>query len=126
MQDTRANSHISLLIECRNTQKELDALAAEHEQLKVTYILSAPGPSWTGHRGRVGPELLAATMPSPVEGEGEGAPLVYVCGPPGMMEAVSGTKAEDKSQGELSGLLKASGYSGKSLHFYRWCLTYSY
>ncbi len=37
--------------------------------------------------------------------------LVLVCGPPGMMEAVCGDKAKDKSQGELKGILKAMGYT---------------
>jgi cytochrome-b5 reductase len=36
---------------------------------------------------------------------------VLVCGPPGMMNAVSGGKAKDFSQGEVSGILKDLGYT---------------
>lgn len=44
-----------------------------------------------------------------------GAPdaMVFVCGPPGLMNAVSGDKAKDKSQGPLSGMLKDMGYSAE-------------
>ena len=34
-----------------------------------------------------------------------------MCGPPPMMEHISGNKAKDKSQGELKGILKDMGYS---------------
>jgi cytochrome-b5 reductase len=37
--------------------------------------------------------------------------MVFVCGPPGMMDAVSGGKAPDLSQGELKGMLKDLGYT---------------
>jgi len=37
--------------------------------------------------------------------------LILVCGPPGLMKHVSGDKAPDYTQGELSGLLKKLGYS---------------
>jgi cytochrome-b5 reductase len=33
-----------------------------------------------------------------------------------MMNAVSGDKAQDKSQGELIGLLKAMGYSAEQVY----------
>ncbi|RVD92673.1 NADH-cytochrome b5 reductase 2-like [Tubulinosema ratisbonensis] len=36
---------------------------------------------------------------------------VYVCGPPGMMECVSGKKNFDKTQGELKGILKELGFT---------------
>jgi cytochrome-b5 reductase len=38
-----------------------------------------------------------------------------VCGPPPMMKAMSGDKAKDKSQGELSGLLKDLGYAAEGV-----------
>lgn len=44
------------------------------------------------------------------------ASLVMVCGPPGMMAAVSGDKAPDKSQGALSGILKGLGYDETSVY----------
>jgi ferredoxin-NADP reductase len=39
---------------------------------------------WTGHTGRVGPELLAEVAWPPAE-----RPLVYVCGPTGFVEGVA-------------------------------------
>jgi cytochrome-b5 reductase len=36
--------------------------------------------------------------------------LVMVCGPPPMVNVVSGDKAPDKSQGPLAGMLKSLGY----------------
>lgn len=40
---------------------------------------------------------------------------LLVC-PAGMMNAVSGDKAPDKSQGELTGLLKAMGYTADQVY----------
>lgn len=37
--------------------------------------------------------------------------LVLVCGPPGFMEAVSGSKTPDYKQGDVSGILKRLGYN---------------
>ncbi|KAF3510366.1 hypothetical protein F2Q69_00000847 [Brassica cretica] len=37
--------------------------------------------------------------------------LILVCGPPGMMEHVSGGKAPDWSQGEVKGILKELGFT---------------
>jgi cytochrome-b5 reductase len=37
--------------------------------------------------------------------------MLQVCGPPPMMAAISGDKAPDKSQGEVSGLLASMGYT---------------
>jgi hypothetical protein len=37
--------------------------------------------------------------------------IMQVCGPPPMYKAICGMKAEDKSQGELSGTLKDMGYT---------------
>lgn len=36
--------------------------------------------------------------------------FVYVCGPPAFMNAVSGDKNPDKTQGEVAGILKEMGY----------------
>lgn len=41
---------------------------------------------------------------------------VVVMGTAGMMNAVSGDKAPDKSQGELAGLLKAMGYTSEQVY----------
>lgn len=68
---------------------------------------------WKGGVGYVTRDMVAAHMPAASLG-GDG--LIMVCGPPGMMAAVSGDKAPDKSQGELSGLLKAMGYTSDQVY----------
>lgn len=45
----------------------------------------------------------------------EGA-MVQVCGPPPFMKAISGDKAPDKSQGELTGLLFKMGFAKDMVH----------
>ena len=109
---------MSLLYQCRSEsdiamlRDEINELVSCHDCLTVTYILSQPSGDWTGLRGHMDGELLAKTMPLPIVGEE--APLIYVCGPFGMLSAVAGPKANDnKSQGELKGLLKTAGYSGE-------------
>jgi cytochrome-b5 reductase len=62
--------------------------------------------------GRVSLELVQQLMP-PSTGE---RTMILVCGPPGFMEAVSGDKAPDKSQGPLMGLLKQLGYKAEQVY----------
>lgn len=42
--------------------------------------------------------------------------LIYVCGPPGFMDLISGNKTPDKQQGPLTGLLKEKGYTGPNYY----------
>lgn len=42
--------------------------------------------------------------------------FVYVCGPPGMMEAVCGSKTKDALQGELCGFLKELGFKQNEVY----------
>lgn len=105
---SRSENDINIL------REEIDDIVARHSNISVTYILSQPSAAWKGLRGRLDAALLAETMPPPSE---QSPPLLYVCGPPGMLEAVAGSKAADKSQGELTGLLKDAGYSGESYLF---------
>jgi cytochrome-b5 reductase len=42
--------------------------------------------------------------------------LGQVCGPPGMMNHISGDKAKDRSQGELTGILKELGYTAEMVY----------
>lgn len=74
------------------------------EKLSIYYTLDNPPEKWTGGQGFVTESMLEGRIPKPGEGK------IYVCGPPGMMNWISGDKAPDKSQGELSGLLKKLGY----------------
>jgi len=96
-------------------RKRLDALAAAHPaRLSVRYLVEKPslgGIFWKGGVGRVTAEELERALPAPGSGG-----LVYVCGPPPMMAAVSLGKAPDKSQGELGGMLKAMGYEAEEVY----------
>ncbi|KAI9487582.1 MAG: hypothetical protein EXX96DRAFT_553852, partial [Benjaminiella poitrasii] len=87
---------------------ELDGYAKTHsDRFKVIYVLDSPiGSNWSGVTGYITKELLKENLPQPdVESS-----ITFVCGPPPMMEAVSGDKNPDKSQGTLRGYLKELGY----------------
>jgi cytochrome-b5 reductase len=88
-------------------KEELDSYAQAYpDRFKVIYALDNPVEDWAGHRGFITRELVAESMPKPdVESS-----IVFVCGPPPMMEIVSGDKNPDKSQGTLRGFLKELGY----------------
>lgn len=93
---------------------EIDALAKAHgDQFQVTYILSKPSNDWKGLKGRITEDLVKKQIATKVPPSKES--LVYVCGPPGFMDAVSGNKAKDYTQGELSGFLKAAGYESSQV-----------
>lgn len=95
---------------------KIDGMAAQHpDRFSAFYVVDKPswgGLLWKGGVGYVTQEMLAPRLPAP------GAPntVVFVCGPPGMMAAVSGDKAPDKSQGELSGLLAKMGYKSEQVY----------
>lgn len=85
-------------------QSELDKLAAEHDNITVKYLISAPKRGTS--RGYITEELLKAELPPPSEDA-----MVFVCGPEGFYKAISGLKNPDKSQGELDGYLKKLGFT---------------
>lgn len=87
-------------------KEKLDALAAEHPNFKVYYVVDKPSANWKGGTGYISKDMILKGLPASSDGT-----LILVCGPPGMMKHISGDKAPDKSQGELSGLLKDAGYS---------------
>eukprot|EP00796_Vickermania_ingenoplastis_P001026 gene1026-614_t len=61
---------------------------------------------WLGGIGYITREMIETFMPAPKEKN----TMILVSGPPAMMKAVSGLK-DEKSQGQLSGLLRDMGYS---------------
>jgi len=90
-------------------REEFDKLAASKpDQFKVVYVLNDAPPGWKGPIGFVTKELLKEKLPSPGEGDNI---RILVCGPPGLMGAVSGPKAGPNVQGELKGILKELGFS---------------
>jgi ferredoxin-NADP reductase len=65
---------------------ELDAMMRRDSGLNVVYALTREQPkSWKGHRGRIDKKLLAATCFLPSQ-----RAAVYVCGPSGFVEGISG------------------------------------
>lgn len=113
LEDPRDNTEIRLLYANNSPDEiilknQLDALALVHPRFKVYYTVSEvpEGAKWDGYTGFVTPEMLAETMPPPSDDH-----MVFVCGPPPMVNAISGSKAKDKSQGELSGHLAKMQYT---------------
>ncbi|CAI5722523.1 unnamed protein product [Peronospora destructor] len=101
-----------VLIFCNKTEKdiilrdELDALQHMYPQFQVHYVLSEAEANWEGYTGYLTKELIKKLLPSP-----SNETFIGVCGPPPMMDAISGNKAPDRSQGKLKGLLKEAGYT---------------
>ncbi|KAF1323309.1 Nadh-cytochrome b5 reductase, partial [Globisporangium splendens] len=90
---------------------ELDALQDKHPQFKVHYVLSQPSESWTGLRGHVTQEILQDLLPGPSDDH-----LVCVCGPPLMMESISGGTGRFWRQGQLRGFLKELQYTSSQVY----------
>lgn len=94
---------------------KIDEMANKHDQFKVYYVVDKPaygGVFWNGGVGYITGEMISKFMPDPSNDDG----LVLVCGPPPMMNAISGDKAQDKTQGELSGLLAALHYRKENVY----------
>ncbi|CAL0307130.1 unnamed protein product [Lupinus luteus] len=87
-------------------KQKLDVLAASHPNLKVFYTVDNPTKNWRGGAGYISKDVVVKGLPSPSDDT-----LILVCGPPGMMKHISGEKAKDWTQGELSGVLKEAGYT---------------
>ena len=77
------------------------------QRFRAFYVLDNPPKSWAGSKGYITKDLLKTVLPEPKEENVK----VFVCGPPGMMKAISGGKKSPQDQGELSGILKDLGYS---------------
>ncbi|KAL2891629.1 NADH-cytochrome b5 reductase 2 [Ceratocystis lukuohia] len=92
---------------------ELDKLENTYPQrFRAFYLLDKPSSSWKGGKGFVTKELLKTTLPEPKQENIK----VFVCGPPGLMNAVSGNKVSPKDQGELKGALKELGYTAEQVY----------
>ncbi|KAJ4958160.1 hypothetical protein NE237_025271 [Protea cynaroides] len=87
-------------------KEKLDILSTSHPNLKVFFTVDNPSNNWRGGKGYISKDMVVKGLPGPGEDT-----LILVCGPPGMMKHISGDKAKDRSQGEVSGLLKDLGYT---------------
>ncbi|KXH67850.1 oxidoreductase NAD-binding domain-containing protein [Colletotrichum salicis] len=89
-------------------KKELAELENTYPQrFRAFYVLDKPPKEWSGNKGFITKELLKQVLPEPKSENIK----VFVCGPPGLMNAVSGNKKSPKDQGELVGVLKELGYA---------------
>lgn len=79
------------------------------EQFSVVDVLSAEpeGSEWKGQRGFINKALIEKFMPEP-----ETSPLIFVCGPPAMYNALCGPR----DQPELTGLLAEMGYTADMVY----------
>jgi len=90
-------------------KKELDDLAATHSNFKVHYMVDrapADAASWKGGVGFITKETIKQHIPAPSDDH-----YVFVCGPPGFYNTVSGGKTPDYKQGPLTGYLKELGFT---------------
>ncbi|CAM8923207.1 hypothetical protein QQ045_021994 [Rhodiola kirilowii] len=92
-------------------KQKLDLLAATHPNFKVFYTVDSPTDNWKGGKGYISKEMAVKGLPHPSDDT-----LILVCGPPGLMNHVSGDKAKDRSQGELTGILKELGYTADMVY----------
>ncbi|KAI1090367.1 ferredoxin reductase-like protein [Rostrohypoxylon terebratum] len=89
-------------------KKEFEHLENTYPQrFRAFYVLDNPPKEWVGAKGYITKDLLKTVLPEPKSENIK----VFVCGPPGLYKAISGTKVSPTDQGELSGILKELGYS---------------
>lgn len=95
-------------------KRELADLENEYPQrFRAFYVLEKTPPrNWAGGEGYINKELLKTVLPEPKEEDFK----IFVCGPPGMMKAISGPKTSPKDQGELTGTLKEMGYNSDQIY----------
>ncbi len=82
------------------------------QRFRAFYVLDNPPKEWSGGKGYITKELLKTVLPEPKTENTK----VFVCGPPGLMKAISGPKKSPQDQGELSGILKELGYSPEQVY----------
>ncbi|BDA51006.1 NADH-cytochrome b5 reductase 2 [Coccomyxa sp. Obi] len=92
-------------------KKEIDGMARD-KRFKVYYVVDKPSSFfWRGGKGYITADIVKAQLPAPSDDN-----MILVCGPPPLMKAISGDKAEDKSQGPLTGILKDLGYTSEQVY----------
>jgi len=115
------NTKVSLLFANRSTddillRERLDKYAETYaNKLKVYYTVDRVNDnSYKGFNGHINADMLRTTMPAPSNDN-----LIYVCGPPGLMNLLSGQKPPIPpfiEQGELTGLLKDLNYTKEQVY----------
>ena len=89
-------------------RKEFDELENTYpNRFRAFYVLDKPSENWQAGKGHITKDLLKTVLPEPKEENVK----VFICGPPGLYKAISGTKKSPQDQGELDGILKSLGYT---------------
>ena len=81
-------------------------------RFRAFYVLDHPPEGWLQGKGHITKELLKTVLPQPEEANVK----IFVCGPPGLYKAVSGTKKSPADQGDLAGMLKELGYTPEQVY----------
>lgn len=90
---------------------ELDSIAKKHpDRFKVIYALDKAPEKWDGLTGYVTKDVIQKYLPGPNEDDH----VIMVCGPPPMVNSISGPK-DKMQQGELQGILKELGYKKENV-----------
>ena len=94
-------------------KKEFDELESKYpDRFRAFYVLDKPPEGWKHGKGFITKDLLKEVLP----GSKEENVKVFVCGPPGLYKAISGTKKSPAEQGELAGHLKELGYNEQQVY----------
>ena len=94
-------------------KKEFEGLEKEYpNRFRAFYVLDNPPENWQQGKGFITKDLLKEVIPGPKDENVK----VFVCGPPGLCKAISGTKKSPAEQGELSGYLKDLGYDDSQVY----------
>ncbi|CDK30054.1 unnamed protein product [Kuraishia capsulata CBS 1993] len=86
---------------------ELSSLASKYpKQVSIVQFVDTPDETWKESVGYISADFLKANLPQPSEDV-----HIFVCGPPGLYNALSGPKVSPTDQGELTGALKELGFN---------------
>jgi cytochrome-b5 reductase len=94
-------------------KQELDQLQAKYaDRLKIKYVLEHP-PSNTDQyeKGYVTDKMIKEMM----GGDDNNKRKIFICGPSKMMALVSGERARDYSQGQVTGILARLGFTSNEI-----------
>jgi len=85
--DKKLDTDIALLYGNRSVKdiafrEDFDAMQKQYSKLKVIHVLSQAEPGWAGRTGHINGQIIKKEIPDYVERK------FYICGPPGMVEAM--------------------------------------
>jgi len=107
----RSETDIICRDELERLEEEEGGRPKEERRLRVRLVLTRPPEDWAGGRGHLDEAMVREYLPPPGPDV-----MVYVCGPPRMMDSLCGPKLPDKSQGPCVGLLKDMGYDESNVY----------